>query len=173
MVDFNAAHGSAIYQFSGSPEVGNISLTDFKIAFPQDALLNKLIVLHLLSGADYLKEFSAEQLDAFALFFLEAHSIGYALGLVFFGLSILVAGYLIFKSGYFPRILGLLLMAAAAGYLIDSFAHVLLFDYDDYEDVFGLVVFAPAFIAELSLCLWLLVKGINVPPDDQQAPAAD
>lgn len=125
-------------------------------------LLNLFFVLQLLSGADYLTVFGADQLDALVLLFLNGHSIGYAIGLVLFGLSLLVLGYLVFKSGYFPRILGVLLIVASLGYLIDSFASFLLPNYDDYETIFALVVFLPAFIGELSMCLWLLVKGVKV-----------
>jgi hypothetical protein len=125
-------------------------------------LLNLFFVLQLLSGANYLTVFGPDQLDAFSMLFLDAHSIGYSIGLVFFGINLLVLGYLVFKSGYFPRILGILLIGASLGYLIDTFAKVLLPNYGDYEGIFTLVVFAPAFIAELSLCIWLLVKGVNV-----------
>ncbi len=125
-------------------------------------LLNLFFVLQLLSGADYLTAIGADQLHAQALLYLNAHSTGYSLGLVFFGLDCLVLGYLIFKSGYVPRILGVLLVFAGLGYLVDSFASFLLPDYADYEAIFALVVFAPAIIAELSLCLWLLLKGVNV-----------
>lgn len=125
-------------------------------------LLNLFFVLQLLNGADYLAALGPEQVHALVLLFLNAHSTGYAIGLVFFGFSILVLGYLIFRSGYIPRILGILLMLASLGYLVDSFAHVLLPNYADYAAVFTLVVFTPAFIAELSLALWLLLKGVNV-----------
>ena len=125
-------------------------------------LLNLFFVLQLLSGADYLTVFGPDQLHVFSMLFLDAHSIGYSIGLVFFGINLLVLGYLVFKSGYFPRILGILLIGASLGYLLDSFAKVLLPNYDDYEVIFALVVFAPAFIAELSICLWLLFKGVNV-----------
>lgn len=125
-------------------------------------LLNLFFVLQLLSGAGTLTVFSSDQLHALVLLFLNGHSIGYAIGLVLFGLSLLVLGYLVFKSGYFPRILGVLLIVAALGYLSDSFARFLLPTYDAYEEIFTLVVFLPAFIGELSMCLWLLVKGVTV-----------
>ena len=125
-------------------------------------LLNLFFVLQLLSGADYLTVFGADQLHALVLLFLNGHSIGYSIGLVLFGLSLFVLGYLVFKSGYFPRILGVLLIIASLGYLIDSFASFLLPTYEAYEATFALVVFLPAFIGELSMCLWLLVKGVNV-----------
>jgi hypothetical protein len=126
-------------------------------------LLNLFFVLQLLSGADYLAGFGANQLHALVMLFLNGHSIGYAIGLVLFGLSLFVLGYLVFRSGYFPRILGLLLIVAGSGYLIDSFASFLLPAYDNYEALFALVVFLPAFIGELSMCLWLLLKGVKVP----------
>ena len=125
-------------------------------------LLNLFFVLQLLSGADYLAVFGADQLHALVLLFLNGHSLGYSIGLVLFGLSLFVLGYLVFKSGYFPRILGILLVIASLGYLIDSFASFLLPNYHDYEAIFALVVFLPAFIGELSMCLWLLIKGVNV-----------
>ncbi|MHC4791131.1 MAG: DUF4386 domain-containing protein [Planctomycetota bacterium] len=125
-------------------------------------LLNLFFVLQFLSGADYLTVFETEQLHALILLFLNGHSIGYLIGLVFFGVHCLVLGYLILKSGYIPRILGVLLVFASLGYLTDSFANFLLPNYEAYETIFLLVVFVPAFIAELSLCLWLLLKGVNV-----------
>lgn len=124
-------------------------------------LLNLFFVLQLLSGADYLTIFGTDQVQALVLLFLTGHSIGYAIGLVLFGLSLSVLGYLVFKSGYFPRVLGVLLIVASAGYLIDSFARFLLPTYDNYEAILTLVVFLPAFIGELSMCLWLLLKGIK------------
>ena len=117
----------------------------------------------LLSGADYLTVFETDQLHALVLLFLNAHSYGYLIGLVFFGLHCFVLGYLVFKSGYFPGILGVLLIFASLGYLIDSFANFLL---PNYDATISLVVLAPAFIAELSLCLWLLFKGVDVQQQD-------
>ena len=125
-------------------------------------LLNLFFVLQLLSGANSLSTFDPNQLHALVLLFLNAHSTGYSIGLVFFGIHCLILGYLIFRSGYFPKVLGVLLIVASFGYLIDSFAHFLLPNYKDYENIFLPVVFIPAFIAESSFCLWLLIKGIKM-----------
>jgi hypothetical protein len=129
-------------------------------------LLNLFFALQLFGAADYLAVVDVNQLYAQAMLFLDAHGTGYAIALVFFGFSLMVLGYLVFKSGYVPRVLGILLVVASFGYLIDSFARVLLPSYDNYEAIFTLAVFAPAFIAELSLCLWLLIKGVNVQQRD-------
>jgi len=137
-------------------------------------LLNLFFVLQLISGADYLSVIGAGQIQAQVLFFLQAHGIGYSLGLVFFGVNCLVFGYLVFKSGYFPRILGILLIIAGVGYLTDSFAQVLLPNYAAYAELLALVVFLPAIIGELAMCMWLLVKGVKVQPQDArlELPAA-
>ena len=124
-------------------------------------LLTLFVVLQMLNGTGYLSGFGAHQLNALAFIFLDIHSIGYSIGLVFFGINCLILGYLVFASGYFPRILGVLLIMASAGYLVDSFACVLLTNYGAYENIFNFVVFIPAFIGELSMCLWLLIKGVE------------
>jgi hypothetical protein len=122
-------------------------------------LLNNATSLLLLSGADYLAAFEPKQLQALALLFLDAHEYGILIGQLFFGLHLLVLGYLVFKSGYLPRILGVLLVLASLGYLIESFGNFLL---PDYKEVFSLIVIAPAVTGELALTIWLLVKGVNV-----------
>ena len=131
-------------------------------------LLNLFFVLQLLSGAEYLAILETGQLQALAMLFFEAHGIGYSIAMVFFGLSILVLGYLLFKSGYFPRILGVLLVLASIGYLIDSFASFLMSNYVNYAAIFNLIV-PLAFFSELALCLWLLLKGVNVQTQDKRA----
>jgi hypothetical protein len=131
-------------------------------------LLNLFFVLQLLHGADYLNIFSADQLHALVLLFFNAHGIGYAIGLVFFGVYLLLLGYLMFKSGYFPRILGILLIIAALSYLTDSFTSFL---FPGYAAITAQLMVAPTVIAELSLTLWLLIKGVKVQPGEDSTPA--
>jgi hypothetical protein len=83
--------------------------------------------------------------------------------LVFFGPYCLLVGYLIFRSTFLPRILGVLMMFAGLGWLI--FLSPLANRLSAYLMVLG-------FIAELSLCLWLIVKGVNVQRWKEQASAA-
>lgn len=125
-------------------------------------LLNLFFGLQFVRPADYLAVFGTGQSQAMALLFFRTHATGYALALVFFAASLLLLGYLVFKSDYFPGILGVLLIIASAGYLADSFARVLLPTYGNYEAIFTLVVFLPAFIGELVFTLWLLLKGVNL-----------
>ena len=116
-----------------------------------------VIFSHANPGGEDLKAFGADA---------EAHGIGYSVALVFFGVQCLLLGYLMVKSGYFPKVLGLLLLFAGAGYLTDCFAGFFLPTYDVYADIFAIVVFVPALIGELSLALWLLIKGVKLPQTD-------
>ncbi|NIT41882.1 MAG: DUF4386 family protein, partial [Gammaproteobacteria bacterium] len=93
-------------------------------------LLNQFFALLLLSGADYLTVFETDQLHALVLLFLNAHEYGWSIGIVFFSLHVFLLGYLVYKSGYFPRILGVLLIFASLSYLIDGFAILLLPNYE-------------------------------------------
>lgn len=121
-------------------------------------LLNKLIVLHLLTSADFLTVFATEQLHAIANLFLTAYGFGSLIWGVFFGLHLLIIGYLIFNSSYFPKLLGILFAFASFGYLIDSFGNFLL---PQFEAVYTVIVLATV-PAELAFAFWLLIKGINV-----------
>ena len=130
------------------------------------ALFSLVVVLRLLSGADLLAVFEPNQRLAQVLLFINAFNDGWLIGLVFFGLHLLVLGSLVFRSGYAPKLLGILLIVSSFGYLLDSFAQFLLPDYASYESIFLLIVAVPGIIAELSFCFWLLFKGgKNQPPE--------
>jgi Domain of unknown function (DUF4386) len=121
--------------------------------------LNLVTVLLLLGGTGYLKVFDPNQLHALASLSLELHGYGFGIGLIFFGFSCMVTGYLMFRSGYFPRILGVLQGIAGVCYLINSFA--LILDPSLAAKMFPAIVL-PAFVGELATCVWLIVKGVNI-----------
>ena len=120
-------------------------------------LINYFFAMLLVSGTGYLSVFSAEQAQSLAMLFLEAHGYGFTIGIAFLTIHVFVLGYLIFKSGYFPKILGVLFIAAGVGYLFDSFALLLL---PAYESTPGIIA-ATIAIAEIAFPLWLLIKGVN------------
>jgi len=125
--------------------------------------LFQLAPLVLLGGSQYLSVFNLQQLRALALMFLELNNQAANLYLVLFGFYDLLIGYLIFKSMFLPRFLGVLMALAGLGWLTflsPPFANHL----SPYNLVLG-------FIAELSLMLWLLVMGVNVQRWQQQASA--
>jgi hypothetical protein len=123
------------------------------------ALYHLFGVLQMVNGADYLSVFTPGQLHARVMLSLAAFNHTWLIGLIFFGFHLLLLGYLIIKSGYIPKILGILLIIAALGYLIDSFANFLLSKYADYQAIFMLIVVVPGVIGELSFTIWLIWKG--------------
>jgi len=112
---------------------------------------------NMLSGADYLTVFTVEQLHAQSLFFLDLQMDGVIVAQIFWGLWLLPLGYLVFKSGYVPRVFGVLLMIGCFGYLIDVFQYFL---FPGYEIITypGLAI---STIAEISFPIWLLLKGVK------------
>lgn len=122
-------------------------------------LVNQYAAMLVLSGADYLTGFDAAQLQALMMLFLDLEEIGYSVAKIFFGLWLLPLGYLVYKSSHFPKFLGILLVIACFGYLID-FSAFFLFP-SSYELIS--TVLMPTLFFELAFCFWLLLKGANVP----------
>jgi hypothetical protein len=100
---------------------------------------------------------------------LKLHAYGYAISLVFFGSVCLIFGYLLFRSGYFPKALGVLMTIAGLSYLTISSTQILA---PTYAGTIFPILGVPAFIGELSFCLWLIVKGVNVPKWNEKARLA-
>lgn len=122
-------------------------------------LLNLVIVLILLSGANYLAVFETDQLHAQVLLFLNAFNDVWALGLIVFGFHLVTLGYLVFKSNYIPKVLGVLLILAGFSYLIDYFGKFLFPNFDvPISMVLGW--------GELIFMFWLLFKGGKIPEMD-------
>jgi hypothetical protein len=120
------------------------------------------LLLPLFAGGDaaYLKAFTPEQLQALSYLSMRMDSHGFGFGLIFFGCGCLVLGWLIRRSGYLPWILGLLIQLAGACYLVNSFALILAPALAGA--LFPAIMVVP-FVAETSLALWLLVKGVDGP----------
>jgi hypothetical protein len=125
-------------------------------------LLNQFAVLLLVSGADYLTAFEADQLHAQVMLFLDLYQHGIFIAKIFWGLWLFPLGYLVFKSGFLPRILGILLIISGLGYLIDDFMVLLLPNS-------GAILSLFAFIGEWLFALWLLIKGVNVEQWEKRA----
>jgi uncharacterized protein DUF4386 len=141
------------------------------VEFPIEAVskLCLFAALFLSGKADYLKAFEPHQLYALVNISLKLHDYGFGIDLIFFGFACLVYGYLLFRSGYFPRTLGVLMAIAGLSYLVNSFTLILAPAYAG--TIFLILVFA--LIGELSFCLWLIVKGVNVQRWNAQAGAAE
>lgn len=125
-------------------------------------LLNLVAPLLLLSGADALAAFTPDQLHALVPVFSGLHEYGVMIAYIFWGLWLFPLGYLVFKSGFLPKLLGILVMIGCFGYLFDFFMFYLLPNVN-------LAVNMVTGWGELLLCLWLLIKGVNVDAWKKQA----
>lgn len=123
------------------------------------ALYNLVSVLQLTVNPEYSKVLELSQLQTQVTLYLEAFNSTWLIGLIFFGIHLLLLGYLIVKSNYIPKFIGILLFVAGVGYLVDSFANFLLRNYSSYKDIFELIVILPGVIGEFSFTIWLLIKG--------------
>ncbi len=118
-------------------------------------LIYLIHVLQLLSGADYLTVFESDQLQAQVMLSLNTFTSGWEFGLIIFGVHLLLLGYLVFKAGYMRKILGILIILASLGYLIDGFGKLLSSHYNISISMF-------TFIGEVVLIFWLLIKGRKI-----------
>ncbi|MDH5637065.1 MAG: DUF4386 domain-containing protein [Nitrospinota bacterium] len=121
-------------------------------------LLLHFAVMSLLSGVSYLAVFNEDQLSALVMLLLEVHDHGAYIWEAFFGLHCLALGYLIYKSGFFPPALGVLMTIASLGYMTDSLGNML---FPGNKGLLAGIVSVTAIIGEIPFFLWLLIKGVN------------
>lgn len=128
-----------------------------------------LMVSPVLSDPGYAAVFAPDQVYALADLTLRAHDIAFHIALIFFGVACLLIGSLIFRSGYLPKFLGVLMGFAGVSYLVATFGAL-------FAPAFGQAispwVLLPVLIGESALCLWLLLKGVNVKRWRAQVEAA-
>lgn len=121
-------------------------------------LLNQMDALSWLTGTHYLV-MELTMIYDFAYHSLKAHTLGYHISLVFFGFYCMFTGWLIYQAPYLPKTLGVLMIIASFSYLTNSFTNILVPELTGY---LGIMILLPALVAELSLSLWLIIKGINI-----------
>ncbi len=122
--------------------------------------LNAIAALVLVRGADFLSIFEKPQRDAMAMQFLNLHNRGLGLVAIFWGLWLFPLGLLVYRSGFVPRILGVLLMVNCFAYPVTSFTSLLLPQYEDIVSRWMM----PLQFGELLFMLWLLIKGATPKP---------
>jgi hypothetical protein len=129
-------------------------------------VVNEIAALTLLHGPDFLSVFDRRQLEALALFFLGLHGQGLVVAQILWGLWLFPFGLLVMRSGFLPRILGVLLIVNGFAYVVASLTSLLL---PSYASVVNRFAFIPE-TGEVWIMLWLLIKGAKVQP--LAAPAA-
>lgn len=122
--------------------------------------LNEIGALMLLHGADFQSMLDNRQLEAMAMLLLDLHRYGYVVGWIF-GIFHFHFGILVFRSGFLPRILGVLLIAACFGYLAVSLTPFLL---PGYANIVGRFASIPLALGEPAIILWLLIMGAKDQP---------
>jgi hypothetical protein len=121
-------------------------------------LFTSILTLVAVGGAGYLAVFSPEQRKALALFFQEANDYVVLTWGFFFALSLVLTGWLVYRSGFFPKVPGVLLVLAGIGYFAQSYG---TFVAPGLTDVLSTVVLVLAIPGELVFALWLIVKGVD------------
>lgn len=169
LVAFMADAGVAVLLYvilrSTAPTIALLAAAFRLVAHPAIAslnLLNHLGALLVLDGGGPLSAFDQAQREELALFAMDLHGYGYVVGGAFFGVHCALLGYLLYRSDLFPRLLGVLLGAAAIGYLFESFA---VFVAPGLESVASTLVVVTASVGEVGLCLYLLVRGVRMPSE--------
>ena len=129
-------------------------------------LLNHFVVVLLLSGSGSVAALAPPQLQALASLFLGAHEAGVLIWGMFFGLHLLVLGYLVYRSGYLPKVIGGLLVFVGLVYLTQSFGNILLPNAKAVFTAMGSLGFL-----EIAFPVWLLIKGVKDQPRVDLVPA--
>jgi hypothetical protein len=122
--------------------------------------VNDLAALFLVRGGAFLSGFDQRQLDSLALLFLRLHGQGVVLAQVFWGLWLFPFGILVFRSGFFPRVLGVWLIVNGSAYVALSLCALLL---PQYAGMVSRYTF-PFLFGELAMMLWLLIVGVRTRP---------
>jgi hypothetical protein len=143
----------------------SLMVTLMLVSIPLSLLnvLNEFAALILVRGGGFLSTFDKQQLDSMAMLFLRLHGYGFSIPEIFWGLWLFPFGLLVYKSGFFPRILGVLLIVACFGNLADS---LVAFGVMPYADTVSSVA-SVLMCGELPMILWLLIVGAK----DQPLPA--
>ena len=137
----------------------------FRLVFAMialNALVNLITVFRLLNTSEYVTIFEPDQLNAQVMLCLNTFRSSYHFGILFFGIHLIITGYLVFKSDYIPKVLGLCLILSGLGYLADSLKPFLFPNFNT-----GFITIT--FFGELIFMLWLLIKGSRLKESNQMS----
>jgi hypothetical protein len=135
-----------------------LALVSIPISFTN--MLHNFSILTLLGEPAYLVGWTKLQFQQQVMLHLDYYNDGIQLVQIFWGLWLFPFGYLVYQSGFLPKLLGVLLMAGCMGYLIDFFAGFLIPEYKN--SLIQTIVGIPTSVGEIGICLWLLVVGVKL-----------
>ncbi|KOP79797.1 hypothetical protein AMS59_06225 [Lysinibacillus sp. FJAT-14745] len=125
------------------------------------AILNLVFVLLLSNGIGNFS-FNIDQLQSHVMLFLEAFETIWAIDLIIFGGHLMVIGYIACKSSEIPKVISILLLLAAIGYIIINVFIVFFSQYDEVISILKLIFNVPMILGELGFGIWLLIRGGKV-----------
>lgn len=131
-------------------------------------LLNPLAALLFVKDTSFVTTFSLEERQSFAMTFLKLEEYGNMIAGIFWGLWLFPFGWLTYKSGFMPRILGVLLIIGGACYVVDITAFIL---FPDAEPTIAAIIGLPQAVGEVSMVAWLLIKGVRYQNIVNRTPA--
>jgi hypothetical protein len=141
--------------------VANVMVVSVLVSIPISFfnLYNKYLILDIIHKKSYLKIYDASQLQSLVMFHLNQYEHGIFISTFFWGLWLFPFGYLVYKSGFIPKIFGILLMLGCFGYIVNFSGNTLLADYQEWgiSKIIGKI---PS-VAEIGICFWLLVFGVK------------
>jgi hypothetical protein len=141
--------------------VANVMAVSVLVSIPISFfnLYNKYLILDIIHKESYLKMYSEYQLQSLVMFHLNQYEYGIFISTFFWGLWLFPFGYLVYKSGFIPKIFGILLMLGCFGYIVNFSGNTLFADYQEWgiSKIIGKI---PS-VAEIGICFWLLVFGIK------------
>lgn len=136
------------------------------------ALVFMWAALQLATDTTYLDAYQPDALNAGVLLALDAFDYTWLVGLVAFGVHLILIGGMILTSRMAPRLLGVVLAVAGAAYVVDTLARTLLASYADYADLFLAMVAVPSVLGELAFTVWLLTRAGRTAPAPPRRPVA-
>ncbi len=135
-----------------------VTIVAISVAIQSLNMLNQYTAMVIATSKGYTQSFGKEGADSMTLLFSDMQAHGFFIAQIFFGLWLLPLGYLVLKSGYFPKIFGYLLMLGCVTLLVELFAHFLA---PGFADDIKPVLYPIGAIGEIPFFLWLLVKGVR------------
>lgn len=121
-------------------------------------LFTAVPALLLLAGAGSLAAFETGQLNALVHLFMDVNAFVILIWGLLFGFHLLLLGYLVYQSGFWPKVLGILLVIGGIGYLLQSYGHLLA---PQFDSTLATVVLLLSIPGELAFTIWLLWKGLD------------
>ena len=143
-----------------NPLLAGIAIFFNLVTFAVEAVSDLMLVGAILplDRASYLNAFTPDQRSAMTQLAVAEYDYGFGAALIFFGFECLILGYLIYRSGYLPKVVGVLMFAAGTSYLINSFALIIA---PALASRLFPAILLPALVGESSFALWLLFKGVD------------